>query len=150
MAIKQQIDADLKTAMLGGDKVLAMTLRGLKSSILNAEIAKGARDSGLPETEIIDVLSKEAKKRVESAELYAKGGNQERQAAELAEKAVIDKYLPAQMSDDEINKLLDEAEQTLGSTNQQNMGQIIGLVKQKSAGSADGAKIASLVRQRMS
>ena len=67
MSVKQQIDQDLKTAMLGGDKTLTMTLRGLKSSILNAEIEQGKRESGLSDDESINVLSKEAKKRQESA-----------------------------------------------------------------------------------
>src|SRR5207302_1072349 len=81
MGVKQQIDQDLKAAMLSGDKTLATTLRGLKSSILNAEIAGGKRETGLSDDETVQVLSKEAKKRQESADLYVQGGNSERQEA---------------------------------------------------------------------
>lgn len=150
MNIKEQIDADLKQAMLSGDKVLATTLRGLKSAILYAEVAKGVRDEGLPEAEVIDLLSKEAKKRQESADMYVQGGNQEKADAELAEKKVIEQYLPEQLSDEEILKLVDEAIQQTGASGPQAMGQVIGLVKQKTAGQADGATIARLVKERLS
>ncbi len=86
MGLKQQIDADLKTAMLAGDKVLVTTLRGLKSVILNVEVAEGSRETGLADDKIISLLQKEAKKRQESADLYLQGGSVERQQAELAEK----------------------------------------------------------------
>ncbi len=148
MALKLQIDQDLKQAMLSGNKVLAETLRGLKSAILNAEIAKNKRDAGLIDDETVEVLSKESKKRTESAELYAQGGNAERQKLELDEKEVIDKYLPAQMSDDEISKLVDETIATIGK-DQSKMGQIIGQAKQKAGPSADGATIARLVKERL-
>ena len=108
MALKQQIDQDIKQAMLGGDKTLTETLRGLKSAILYVEVAKGKRDSGLEDSEIVDVLSKESKKRQESADLYKQGGNEAKAQAELAEKEIIQKYLPEQLSEDDIKKLVDE------------------------------------------
>jgi uncharacterized protein len=89
MTIKEQIDRDLKAAMLGGDKVLTTTLRGLKSAILYAEVASNQREAGLPDNEIVNLLGKEAKKRQESADLYRQGGNNEKAEAELAEKSVI-------------------------------------------------------------
>src|SRR6185436_15726373 len=102
MSLKQQIDADIKQAMLGGDKVLTTTLRGLKSAILYVEVAKNKREEGLTDDEITEVLSKEAKKRQESADLYVQGGNQVKADEELVEKIVIEKYLPAQISEDEL------------------------------------------------
>ncbi|MET0779310.1 MAG: GatB/YqeY domain-containing protein, partial [Candidatus Saccharimonadales bacterium] len=88
--LKQRIDQDLKVALLGGNKVLATTLRGLKSVILYAEVAKGVRDEGLGDDEIITLLAKEAKKRQESADLYEQGGSPERARLELDEKTVIE------------------------------------------------------------
>lgn len=148
MTIKEQIDADLKSAMLAGNKTLAETLRGLKSAILNVEIEKGAREQGLSDDEAIQVLSKEAKKRQESADLYKQGGNSEKEQAELAEKKVIEKYLPEQMSEEELGKLVDEAIAQIGK-DQSKMGQIIGAVKQKAGPSADGATIAKLVKEKL-
>lgn len=149
MNLKQEIEQDLKQSMLSGDKTLTETLRGLKSAILYAEVAKGKKDTGLEDPEIIDVLSKEAKKRQESADLYRQGGNEAKAQAELTEKEVIQKYLPEQMSEDEIKKLVDEVVTGLGEVSPQMMGQIIGQVKQKAGASADGAIIARLVREKL-
>lgn len=86
MSLKNQIDADIKVAMLAGEKTLVTTLRGLKSAILNVEVAKGLRETGLADSEITDILAKEAKKRQESADMYTQGNSPERAAAELTEK----------------------------------------------------------------
>jgi uncharacterized protein YqeY len=148
MSLKEQIEADIKTAMLAGEKTLVTTLRGIKSAILNVEVAKGARETGLPDSEVTDILAKEAKKRQESADMYVQGNSQERADAELTEKAVIEKYLPKQLDEAEISKIIDEVMTEVGSTPQQ-MGQIIGAVKSKTAGAADGAMIARLVKEKL-
>ena len=147
MSIKNQIDKDLKQAMLAGDKTLVTTLRGVKSAILYAEVSDNARDSGLTDDKIITILQKEAKKRQESADLYGKGGNLEKQEAELAEKEIINQYLPEQLSEAEIVKLVDESINKVGN-DQQKMGQIIGMVKSESGGNADGALVAKIVKER--
>lgn len=149
MTIKEQIEADLKQAMLGGDKVLTETLRGIKSAILNVEVAENKRDTGLADDEVTAILQKEAKKRQESAELFKQGGNDEKSAAEHAEKAVIEKYLPAQLSDEDLTQLIDAVIGETNATGQQAMGQVIGLVKQRSNGQADGGRIATLVKGRL-
>lgn len=150
MDIKAQIDRDLKEAMLAGNKDLVTTLRSIKSAILYAEVASGSRDSGLPEVEVLKVLSKESKKRQESIDMYKQGGNIDRANAEEAEKNLIQKYLPEQMSDEDLIKLVDKAISDIGAESMQAMGQVIGVVKQASKGQADGAKIASLVKERLS
>lgn len=151
MSIKEQLDADLKTAMLGGDKVMATTLRGLKSAILNVEIAKGNRETGgLNDQEIIELFSKEAKKRQESADLYIQGGNQEKADAELLEKRVIEQYLPAQMSDEDLQAVVDEVVNELGRITQSQMGQAIGLVRARVGAAADGGRIAATVKGKIS
>lgn len=150
MSIKQQIDTDLKTAMLGGDKALVTTLRGIKAAILNVEVAEGVRDQGLSDDKIMSLLQKEAKKRQESADLYTQGGRQEQAEAEMAEKVVIEKYLPAQLSEEEIINFVDEAIQATGASSMQQMGQVIGMVKAKAGPSADGGMIAKVVKDRLS
>ena len=111
-------------------------------------MAAGKRDAGLSDAEVVDVLSKEAKKRQESADLYKKGGNKERAQAELQEKTVIEKYLPAKMSDDELKSIIEEVMSELGN-DPSKMGQIIGAVKQKAGAAADGATIAGLVKEKL-
>ena len=148
--LKTRIDQDLKTALLAGDKVLATTLRGLKSVILYAEVASGTRDQGLSDDEIITLLSKEAKKRQESADLYVRGGNDERAQAELAEKKVIEGYLPTQLTDQELGAAVDAVIKESGVSGLAAMGQIIGAIKQKVGAGSDGGRIAQAVKERLS
>lgn len=150
MSVKQQIDDDLKQAMLAGDKTLVTTLRGLKSAILDAEVAKNVRDTGLSDDDAIAVLSKQAKQRQESADLYVQGGSQEKANAELTEKTVIEKYLPAQVSEEEIAAAIDKVIADTGAAGMQAMGQVIGAVKQQFGASADGSVVARLVKERLS
>ncbi len=147
--IKQQIDADIKKAMLGGDKQLVSALRNLKSAILYAEVAAGKKEEGLPEADVIGLLQKEAKKRQESAEMYKTGGAPDKAAAEEYEKKVIDDYLPEAMSEEDVEKLIDEAVVSVGELSRQTMGQVIGFVKSKAGGSVDGGTVAKLVQKRL-
>lgn len=147
--LKQRIDQELKQALLAGNKTLVTTLRGLKSVILYAEVAKGSREEGLSDEEILVLLAKESKKRQESADLYVQGGNQTSADAELEEKRVIDAYLPKQLSDDELATVVDAAIAETGATGPQAMGQVIGAVKQRVEGQADGGRIAVMVKERL-
>lgn len=148
--IKDKVATDLKAAMLSGDKRLVEVLRGIKSSILNAEIAGGSRDAGLSEDEVIKVLQKESKRRTDAIELYTKAGETERADNESYEKQVIDGYLPEQMSEADLNELIESAIAELGvEPNMQAMGKVIGSVKAKAGGAADGVLIAKLVQQKL-
>jgi uncharacterized protein YqeY len=149
MDIKSRIDADTKTALLAGEKQKVTTLRGLKSAILYVEVAQDAREKGLEEATIIDVLAKEAKKRQESADMYKQAGDAERTEKELVEKAIIEEYLPAQLSDEELQKIIAKATSETAATGPQAMGQVIGAVKQQTAGQADGARIAQFVKEQL-
>lgn len=149
MTFKEQITQDLKASMLAGDTERTSVLRALKSAILYEEVAKGIRNDGLPEADIQRILNKESKKRQESADLYIKGGNQERADAELAEKAIIDGYLPEQLSEADIAKLVDDYAAEQGGITKETMGAAIAAVKEKSGGSADGALVARLVREKI-
>lgn len=149
MTIKEQLEKDIKTAMLAGEKTLVTTLRGLKSVILYAEVASGDREAGLPEEQVISLLQKEAKKRQESADLYRTGNNIEKAEHEEVEKRVIDQYLPQQLSEEDVRSLVEEEATKMGTPTLQQMGQLIGAVKQASGGAADGAVIARLVKERL-
>ncbi len=136
--------------MLGGDGLKVETLRGLKSAILYADVAAKARDSGgIPDDQVLTVLAKEAKKRQESADLYVQGGAQDRADKELAEKAIIEQYLPARLNDDELKQVIETVVSEQGASGMQAMGAVIGAVKAKVGSSADGAKIAELVKARL-
>ncbi len=150
MTIKEQIEADLKTAMLAGDKVLTTTLRGLKSAILNVEVAENKRDTGLSDEVVTGILGKEAKKRQESADMYIQGNSPEKAAAENLEKQVIEKYLPQQMDDEALKNLVEAAVTETGAATMQDMGKVIGLVKQRAGAKADGGRIALMVKERLS
>jgi len=150
MTLKEQIDKDLKTAMLSGDKTTVETLRGLKSVILYDEVAKGKKTEGIPDNEIVSLLQKEAKKRQESADLYTTGGNDERAKQELSEKGIIENYLPKSLSDEDMNALVDNILGEFDNPDMSKMGQIIALAKERSGGSADGATLAAIVKARLS
>ena len=147
--LEERIERDIKTALLAGDAERVSVLRGLKSTLLNEKVAKGKRDSGLTDEEVLPILSKEAKKRQESADLYKQGDDQTRADKELAEKAIIEEYLPAQLSEDEIAKLVEEAIRQTGATEQKDMGKVIGAVRAKTTGQADGAVVARLVKEKL-
>lgn len=149
MTIKQQLDQDLKAAMLAGDKTLVTTIRGLKSVVLYAEVAAGNRDPGLDDATILQLFSKEVKKRQESADLYTKGGAPDKAAAELAEKLVIEHYLPAQISDDELLAVVDTVVAQQDASGLQAMGPVIAAVKERVGMGADGGRIAMAVKGRL-
>ncbi|HMH30920.1 MAG TPA: GatB/YqeY domain-containing protein [Methylomirabilota bacterium] len=147
--LEQQLEDDIKAAMLARDSQKVTILRGLKSALLNVKVATGKRDSGLTDDEVLPVLAKEAKKRQESADLYVQGGSQDKADAELAEKAIIETYLPAKLSEEEIIKLIDGVIADTGAAGPQAMGQVIGQVKAKAGPTADGGLIAKLVKEKL-
>lgn len=150
MGLKSQIDQDLKTALLSHDKQTTSVLRGIKSTILNSEIEAGKRDQGLDDDEITKLLMKEVKKRQESALLYEKGGNAERASQELAEKEIIEQYLPKQATTEEIETVVTEIINQLGAKDISSMGMVIGQAKQKLGATADGAVLAGIVKEKLS
>jgi len=117
--------------------------------LLNVKVATGKRESGLADDEVLTVFAKESKKRQESADLYKQGKDQTRADAELVEKAIIDAYLPAQLSEVEIAALVDEVIKQTGASGPQGMGQVIGQVKARAGITADGAVIARLTKEKL-
>lgn len=147
--VVDDITAAIKQAMLARDSETATTLRGLKSVILNAEIAAGKRETGLANDEVIALLQKEAKKRAESADIYRQAGDDVRADKELSEKKIIDTFLPEQLSEDEITVLVTDAIAATGAESVKDMGKVIGAVKAKAGAAADGGIIAKLVKEKL-
>jgi len=141
-----KLDKDLKAAMLGGQSGQVTILRGLKSSLKNEQI-KLRRD--LTDDEAIAVLRREAKQRDESAAVYTSGGAGDKAEQELAEKAIIEAYLPAMMPTEDIDGLVDQAIDKLGADSQ-NIGIIIGQVMSEAKGLADGRQVAEAVKRKLS
>jgi uncharacterized protein YqeY len=149
MPLKDDINADLKTAMLARNEFETTTLRGLKAAILNEEVAKGLREEGLNNEQIEQLIAREAKKRDEAAKLFEQGGNTASAEKERAEKELLSKYLPEQMSEDEIKALVDTAFAEIQPEGMKDMGRVIGAVKAKAGNSADGSLIAQLVKEKL-
>ena len=145
MGLKETLKADLTEAIRSSDKVVSGTIRMVLTAITNEEVS-GKEARVLTDDEIITVLSREAKKRREAAEEFAKAGRTDKAADEKAEGDVIAKYLPAQLSEEEIKQLISEAVIATGAAGPADMGKVMGAIKPKIAGKADGALVSSLVK----
>jgi uncharacterized protein YqeY len=146
--LKDKIGADLKSAMLARDTETVEVLKGLKSAVMYEEVAQRKRDVGLDDVEILAVFKKESKKRQDSIRLYRQGGNEQHALKEQSEKDIIDSYLPPELTEEEISKVIAGVmtELELADPKPQDMGRIIGSVK-KAAPNADGSIVASLVKK---
>ena len=149
MALKSQLDNDLKAALLGGDRFRADVLRGLKAVILNEEVAQNKRDEGLDDATIEQLIAKEVKKRLDSVQQYTAAARPELAETEQAEAKILEEYLPEQLSEDDIKKTIDETIAAMGVSGPQAMGQVIGAVKGKLGNTADGGTIARLVKETL-
>lgn len=149
--LKEKLQEDLKTSMLARDSFTTDVLKGLKTAIQYEEVAKSKREEGLNDDEILAVFKKESKKRQDSIDMYMQGNNIDQADKETKEKAIIDAYLPAQLSEDQVNQLIDSTLSELGISEptRQDMGKIMGAVKSKSGPNLDGSMLAKLVNQRI-
>ena len=149
MALKELISNDMKTALLGGNRFEGDTLRNLKAAILNEEVAQNKRDTGLSDAEIEVIIAREVKKRRESIALYEANNRPELAQSEKDEVAVLEKYLPEQLSEADLGKIVDAKIAELGVSGPAAMGQVIGAVKKDVGNSADGATLARLVKDAL-
>ena len=145
MSIKETLQADLTEAIRGRNEIVSGTIRMVLTAITNEEVS-GKEARTLTDAEIITVLSREAKKRREAAEAFADAGRADKAALEKAEGEVIAKYLPEQMSEDEIKKLIDAAIAQTGASGPADMGKVMGVIKSQVAGKADGGTVSGLVK----
>ncbi len=147
--LKDRINADLKLAMLARDSVKTQALQGLKAAILNEEVAKRIRDTGLDEASIEQVVVREVKKRDEAAVLFEQGGNQLSADKERSEKVILQVYLPEQLSEEAVQKIVADVIAELKPEGLKDMGRVIGAVKAKVGNTADGAVVAKLVKNSL-
>ncbi len=140
------ISNDIKEAMKAKDKVALDTLRNIKKVLLEAKTAPGANDTVSDET-AIKLIQKLAKQGKESAELYSSQNRPELAAEELAQVAVMEKYLPKQMSEEEIAAALKEIIAQTGAAGPQDMGKVMGVATKQLAGKAEGRVISTIVKQ---
>lgn len=157
MLLKDKIKNDLKEAMKAKRELETSVLRMTCAAITNEEIAKGKKEAGLAEEEIIDILSREIKKRRESVSQYEAGGRAESAQKEKEEIEIISKYLPAQLSHEEIEKLAKEAiaqagapastEAMAGKKSEKDFGQVMKILSPQIKGRADGKMVSEIVRK---
>jgi len=149
MALKEKLQSDLTAAMRARDELRSGTIRMVLTAIKNEEVSgKEARE--LSDSEIITVLSREAKKRREAAEAYEQAGAKDRASNEKAEGLIIAEYLPAQLSEAEIKDLIAAAIAETGAAGPQQMGLVMKSIQPRIAGRADGGLVSSLVKAALS
>ena len=145
MGLKEKLQTDLTQAIRSRDELQSGTIRMLLAAITNEEVA-GKAAKVLSDAEIITVLSREAKKRREAVEAYTQAKREDLANKEKAEAAVIAQYLPEQLSEDEIKKLIQEAIASTGATGPSGMGLVMKQLQPKIAGKADGGFVSALVK----
>ena len=149
MALKEQIQNDMKAALLSGDRFVGDVLRNLKAAILNEEVAQNKRDEGISDADIEKIVAKEVKKRYEAATLYDQNSRDDSADQERREAAVLETYLPEQLSEAEVKTVVDAKIAALGATDMKIMGQVIGAVKSELGNTADGALISKIVKEQL-
>jgi hypothetical protein len=147
-SLKSRLHADLTTSIKARDELRTATLRMVLSAITNEEVA-GAAARQLSDDDVLKVLAREAKKRREAAEAFASGNRPELAERELAEGGVIDEYLPAQLSDDELRGLVTQAIAQAGGAGPQAMGAVMKAVNPLVAGRAEGGRVAGEVKRQL-
>jgi len=148
--LKQRIEDDIKTAMKAGDKLRLSALRMVKAKMMEAEVAlrgKKGRDYQLEDSEAIQCLSTSAKQRRDSIESFRQGKREDLAAAEEAELAIIQEYLPKRMGADEIARIAREAIAATGATSPRDMGAVMKIVMPQVKGAADGKEVNRIISE---
>lgn len=146
MTLFEKVNADIKSAMLARDHVRLETLRGIKKEFLEAKTAPGA-DGELSDDAAMKILVKMVKQRKESADIYTTQNRPELAAEELAQAAVIEEYLPKQLTDEELTAAISEIIARTGATSMKEMGKVMGVASKELAGRAEGKAISAKVKQ---
>ncbi|HWC36154.1 MAG TPA: GatB/YqeY domain-containing protein [Mycobacteriales bacterium] len=148
MSLKERLRADMTAAMKARDELRTATLRMVVTAITTEEVSgKTARE--LSDDEVLKVVAREAKKRREAAEAFEGGGRPELAERERAEGEVLDAYLPAQLSDEELAAIVRAAIESTSATGPQAMGQVMKVVQPQVAGRAEGGRVAAEVRSQL-
>ena len=145
----EKLANDLKDAMRAKDTVAMSSLRALKSAIKYAAVEKLGADGELSDTDALAVVRKQLKQRRDSVEQFTAGNRADLADKELAEIAILERYLPAAMSDAEVQQLVDTVIAELGATGKQQMGQVMKVLQERSAGGADGKALSQAVAAKL-
>lgn len=148
MSLQDQVMTEMKAAMRAKDANKLEALRAVKSAILLAQTDAGGKD-GLTEDEELKLLQKLVKQRKESAAIYKEQGREDLAQPELDQAAVIEQFLPEQLSEAEIEQKVEEIIQRTGATGMQDMGRVMGEASKELAGKADGKTISTIVRKKL-
>ena len=146
MNLFDKVSGDIKTAMLARDKVRLEALRGIKKEFLEAKTAKGG-DGELSDDAALKILAKMVKQRKESASIYTEQNREDLAGEELAQAAIIEEYLPKQLSEEELTAALKEIIARVGATLAKEMGKVMGTATKELAGKAEGKAISAKVRE---
>ena len=146
MNLFDKVSGDIKTAMLARDKVRLEALRGIKKEFLEAKTAKGV-DGELSDDAALKILAKMVKQRKESASIYTEQNREDLAGEELAQAAIIEEYLPKQLSEEELTAALKEIIARVGATSAKEMGKVMGTATKELAGKAEGKAISAKVRE---
>ncbi len=145
--MEQLIQNDLKNAMMAKDKTALTAIRAIKAAILLAKTAEGASGEELTEAEVIKLIQKLVKQRKESAQIYIDSHRPELAEAELAEVAIMEKYLPKALTDAELTEAIKQIISETGAKGMGDLGRVMGIATKKLAGLADGRAISEKVKQ---
>ena len=148
MSLQKQIMEELKTAMKSKDVVALQALRAVKSAFLLAKTETGAGDD-LTEDQEMKIIQKQVKQRKDSAAIFIEQGRQDLAEPELAEIAVLEKFLPEALSEEAIEKVVLETIAKTGAEGMKDMGKVMGMVSKQLAGQADGKTISGIVRKNL-
>lgn len=148
MSLESQIQSDLKNAMLAKDEAALRALRAVKSAILLAKTS--GTGSELSSEDGIKMLQKLVKQRKESIEIYDKQGREDLAKSEREEVSVIEKYLPAQMSEQDVRAEVKKIVETVGAKSAADMGKVMGMASKQLAGKADNKMVAAIVKELLS
>ena len=149
MSLKETIQADIKKAMIEKDALRVSVLRMVMAAILNKEKEKGVDEKGLTDEVVLGIVSSEAKKRKDSIEQYKKGGRPDLAEKEKEELKILSAYLPEQIGEEEIRKIVKEKISQLGATGQQNTGKIMGALMSELKNKADGVVVKRIVEEEL-
>jgi uncharacterized protein len=148
MTLDERIQTDLRTAMKARDGETVATLRMVLAAFMNARVAEGGSGT-VSDEEALEIVARQAKQRSEAADAYEDAGRPELAAKERAELEVIRRYLPEQLSADELRGIVDSAIASTGASGPGDMGKVMGAVMPKVKGRADGKQVNAMVRERL-
>ena len=150
MSLKDRISEDIKTAMKAKDKVRLETVRSIKKVILEKEVSvRPQGQESLTESQETEVLVQQAKQRREAIEMFRQAGRDDLVEQQVQELAIIEEYLPKQLSDEEVGAVVDEVMASVGASSIKDMGKVMGPVMQQLKGKADGQKIQAIVKAKL-